>query len=363
MTLSWNVITKNMHPHEQLQEKLREKISKLERHLEHFPPDAVHLQVALDRHKKKQLFTAALTLRVPSNVLRSSKGAADPIPALDQAVKALLREISSFKSALRREAARKRAFHREQEVKKVPARFAAQPLGPGQGPQTLGDVVRQLLEAEYNQLLLYVRHQIEQAELELAVPKGAIDAEAVADEVARQAITRPESKPDDRTYRVWIYSLARRELDHRCRDLRDHARTDISIETASELAELPTQDESEASGGFMPFFEGTREELDAQTANGLPDFHSLPPDLAMSDKDLIDHLQSLAKDWPPEDRAIFQLHFLEGFEADEVAMLEKKRPAETEHLIEQVQSRLRQALTEALQAKASRLTYDRKQRK
>src|SRR5436190_7050042 len=43
----WNLVTKNRHGHELLREKLREKIHKLETHLKHFPPGAVHLQIRL----------------------------------------------------------------------------------------------------------------------------------------------------------------------------------------------------------------------------------------------------------------------------------------------------------------------------
>jgi len=103
MTLKWNLVTKRMRPHGQLQKKLQEKIGKLETHLEHFPADAVQLQVNLEQHPKKPLFLAALTLRLPSNTLRAEKQGADPVPALDQAVKTLLRELVVLKSALRRE--------------------------------------------------------------------------------------------------------------------------------------------------------------------------------------------------------------------------------------------------------------------
>jgi len=103
MTLKWTLVTKRMRPHGQLQKKLQEKIGKLETHLEHFPTDAVQLQVNLEQNPKKAQFVAALTLRLPSNTLRAEKQGSDPIPALDQAVKALLREIVVLKSALRRE--------------------------------------------------------------------------------------------------------------------------------------------------------------------------------------------------------------------------------------------------------------------
>jgi ribosome-associated translation inhibitor RaiA len=61
------------------------------------------LQVNLEKSTKRNWFLAALTLRLPSNILRAQKSNADPIPALDQAIKALLREIAGLKSALRHE--------------------------------------------------------------------------------------------------------------------------------------------------------------------------------------------------------------------------------------------------------------------
>jgi len=103
MRLNWNVVTKGMRPHAQLQSKLEQKIAKLETHLEHFPPDAVHLQVNLERHPKRVWFTTGLTLRLPSNILQSEKSGPDPLPVFDQAIKALLREVAGLKSALRRE--------------------------------------------------------------------------------------------------------------------------------------------------------------------------------------------------------------------------------------------------------------------
>ena len=103
MKLNWTLLTKRMRPHAQLRNKLQDKIEKLEKHIEHFPTDAVHLQVALERHPKKLSFDAALTLWLPSNVLRAEKSGPDPIPAFDQAIKTLLREVAVLKSDLRRE--------------------------------------------------------------------------------------------------------------------------------------------------------------------------------------------------------------------------------------------------------------------
>ncbi len=113
MILKWSLTAKGFRPHDQLRKKLEQKIPKLESHLEHFPPDAVFLEVHLERHPRKTLFGAGLTLRLPSHLLRAEKSAADPVPAFDQAIKALLREIAAFKSGLRRESEWKRVRRRQ----------------------------------------------------------------------------------------------------------------------------------------------------------------------------------------------------------------------------------------------------------
>jgi len=160
--------------HEQLRRKPRCKLTKLERHLQRFPPDAVHLQVVLEKHPKKELFGAGLSLRVPSNILRSEKQAPDPVPALDRATKTLLRQLAGFKSGLRREALWKRKERRAQLHSAKGSRFCAAPMANGTGPQNEGEVIRALMERHYAELLRYVRrhlwHEVRLGE----VPAGAM---------------------------------------------------------------------------------------------------------------------------------------------------------------------------------------------
>jgi ribosomal subunit interface protein len=193
--LTWNLVTKNFRAHEQLQGKMRQKLTKLERHLQRFPRDAVHLQVALEKLPKKNLFSAALVLRVPSNILRSEKRAPDPVPAIDLATKALLRQLSGFKSHLRREALWKRKERRADLRAAKAFRFAAAPMADGTGPQTDSDVLRALIEQNNSRLLRYVRryswHEVALGK----ISPGAVDARAVVDEVERQALASPGKKP------------------------------------------------------------------------------------------------------------------------------------------------------------------------
>jgi ribosomal subunit interface protein len=138
--LPWNLVTKNLHGHELLRKKIHQKISKLEIHLKHFPVGTVHLHIALERHPKREFYTAALTLRVPSNILHSKSPRPDLIKAFDDAVKALLREVESLKAELRREAFWRRKARRGQLREWKTSGFSAQPQAERTGPQSEQDV-------------------------------------------------------------------------------------------------------------------------------------------------------------------------------------------------------------------------------
>ena len=71
------------------------------------------MQVNLERHPKRVWFATAPALRLPSNILQSKKSGPDPVPVFDQAVKALLREVTVLKSALRRESDWQRVARRK----------------------------------------------------------------------------------------------------------------------------------------------------------------------------------------------------------------------------------------------------------
>jgi ribosomal subunit interface protein len=138
-TFHWSLVTKNLHGHEMLRKQIHEKIGKLERHLKHFPPDTVHLQIMLGRQPKKSLHTVALNLRVPSNILHSEKSSTDVIKAFDDAVDALLREVESLKARLRRERLWKRQPRREQLHRLKARGFTAEVAPDGAGRQAPDD--------------------------------------------------------------------------------------------------------------------------------------------------------------------------------------------------------------------------------
>jgi ribosomal subunit interface protein len=341
MTIQWNLVTKHLHGHELLRKKLRQKIAKLEKHLQHFPPDTVHLHVALERNPKKEFYTAALTLRVPSNILRSEKSSPDLIKAFDDAVKSLLRELESLKAQLRRDTFWKRKERREQLRQLKAARFAAEPQTEGVGPQSLGDVIRELLASHHARLLRYVRRHLWHAVTARELPANAIDPRAVVDEVARRALAAPERKPDKLSYLLWLYVLARQELARRRKALQAQAEETVSLEKVQALEDDGAEAEGYDAEQPLDIIERELEPPVVPTGDVLPDPAAVSPAEIVSRRELLAELRRTANAWPRPEREVFELHFVEGFEPDEVAMILGQPVASVRKLIEAVQQRVR----------------------
>lgn len=300
--------------------------------------------VVLEKHPKKELFGAGLSLRVPSNILRSEKQALNPVPALDRATKTPLRQLAGFKSGLRREALWKRKERRAQLHSAKGSRFCAAPMANGTGPQNEGEVIGALMERHYAELLRYVRrhlwHEVRLGE----VPAGAIDARAVVDEVARQALAAPEKKPADSGFLLWLYQLARKELTRRCKALQAEAREAVSLEEPRVLPE-----DAEAAAGYEPeqpldIVEQVVEPPVVETKDLIPDGRSAPPDEVVGQRELLEEMQKTVNRWPQPEREAFELHFVEGFEPIEVGMILGLTTQGANELLASITNRLRSAL-------------------
>ncbi|MBI5388544.1 MAG: HPF/RaiA family ribosome-associated protein [Verrucomicrobia bacterium] len=346
MTLAWNIVSKHIRPHEQLQQKIREKIAKLEQHLQHFPPDAVHLLISLERHPRTGVFRAGLTLRLPSNILHSVKTAkGDPVPAFDKAVRAMLRELEDLKSELRREDTWRQRGRRAELRAMKPLRFTNEPHPVG--PQTLADTLAEMIKRYHGRLLYHAQRELHRDQEDGEVPRGAIKPEVVVDEVVRQALIAPGKKPEDVSYRLWLYSLLRRELKRRYRRLRVDGERNVPIEEmtlAPEDAELNEGYDAEQPLGII-----AQRLAPTLVSRGdqLPDTHLEDPAAVAEEHDLIDYLHRVTASWPEKERAVFDLHFLEGFDENEVAMLEGLQRDKAKAMIDDVQLRLRGVLLQA----------------
>src|SRR5213594_311179 len=205
-------------------------------------------------------------------------------------------------------------------------------------------MIRALIEQHHAELLRFVRRHLWH-EVSLGnVPAGAIDAPAVVDEVALQALAAPEHKPAGFGFLLWFYRLARQELSRRCKTLQAQARETVALEEPRVLPE-----DAEAAAGYEPeqpldIIEQTLEPPVVEAKDLIPDGRAAPPDAVIAQKELLEQVQKMANIWPKPEREAFELYFVEGFEPDEIAMMLSLSTKNANELLTSIRARVRETL-------------------
>ncbi|MBN2130102.1 MAG: HPF/RaiA family ribosome-associated protein [Sedimentisphaerales bacterium] len=345
MIINWNIVDRAGQDHDVIAAKLRPKIAKLEKHLAHFPRDAVHLQIGLDSRASDKTYEVTLNLRVPSDVLHVSKESESLIAALDEGVNTLVRRLKRLKARYRKDHTWK---HRRAE--RIPERevaFTEGPLPARQGPQSREDAVVEVLKQDYACLLGFVSRRLTEYVGGGSIPRGAIDPHDIVDCVAEYALRNPELKPESMDYHSWCSSLAFRETRKAVRLYAEEARISVTVDLDSSPEAVPNGDDDlEPEELALNLLQNYLEPDETTLADLIPDPHAESPETEVARMDMLAALRSVSRQWPNTDREIFQLHFLEGMSVDDVAHAFGCERAAVETAVSRIGARLRSVLTE-----------------
>ena len=343
--IKWNIINKNLSPGFIAKEKLARKIAELGKYLVHFRPETLYLQVTLEKLAENGTYTVRLTLRLPSNILHVEKTDGDLLQAIDCTIAALKSELSLLKAEARGDYRWKRSAWSARRNAEEALVFS-EPMESGAGPQSQVDIVADLLAAHDEHLLAHARRGVRMAELSGELPRGAVEARDIVDEAARICLLHPEEKPDELTHEQWFYRLIRDELVRHRRQLAQEQlfRTEPRGEPQGSL-----EDEAEGYDAEQPLDLITRE---IEPEEDLPeeriaDPALVPPDAAIAGKELVEWFQQEVKCWPASEQEAFELYYLVGLDAGEIAMIRQERKEGTEALLAEIQLGLRDLLRRA----------------
>ena len=335
MTYTWNSTTKNIHI-ENLGLKFNRKLDKIKRHLVHFSENSVHLEIAVEKNSKKELFTAKLTLHVPSNVLHAEKSAGKFMTAFDNAADALVREIQSLKADLcgaeKWESKERRGLLHAGKA----TRFAPIP-SLQEISQPIPEILPELFHQHRSRLGYELKQMIRRDEDAGVIPRDGIDAENIMDEVERIALRGPNSRPAEQTYKVWFFSLAQNELQRRCEKLRRKVRE------MNSSAEFSPENES---ASYQPSAAHEIRRRKFEPPPTVPLSEVLGEEKAMAlegagaEQEFWEELNRTADGWPDQRRAVFDLHFLGGFGPVEISALNRMPRERVEDIVSDLHIRV-----------------------
>jgi DNA-directed RNA polymerase specialized sigma24 family protein len=194
-------------------------------------------------------------------------------------------------------------------------------------------------------MVAHATRELRMAELVDELPRGIIEARDVVDEVARICLEQPCKKPETLSYEQWFYQLIRQELDRQCRLFAEerHRRIELAPQEGA------SDDESEGYDAECPLgiITSEIEPEESLPEHQIPDQAALPPDAAVSGQELVAILQQEIKHWPADEQQVFELHFLVGFEAHEIAMIRRQTKRQVETTIGTIHSRLREFMRDS----------------
>jgi ribosome-associated translation inhibitor RaiA/DNA-directed RNA polymerase specialized sigma24 family protein len=288
---SWNIVTRNLRENPFLPERILRKIRALERHLQRFPPDAVHLVVEFERHARKEEHRAVLTLRLPSHILHTDKSAKSITAALSSAVKSLLQELKTLKARLREES------HWKRKTRRKKLAFSSTPRESGSEPQSVTEIREAFVESHRSPLTRFARR---------AAKRGYSQDEPVTDGELAELVGEAKDK---------LAALSKR------RKLTNHR---------AQLYRLVREAIAQRSSGSRK----------GHSASAL----SSPPGETSRKVGLLSAMDQVLAMLSPFEQEVFDLYYVEGFETDEIAMITRKPEKQVKDALDVIENRIRRSL-------------------
>lgn len=207
--------------------------------------------------------------------------------------------------------------------------------------------ISELLEADYPRLLRFIRRQLNEYVIAETTPVGALDPRDIVDRVAEDVLKHPGLKPHEMDEHTWFLSLAYRQTRKAVRRYLDECDREVPVDLDIEADLEPVSpDDLEPEEFRLNLLLEAIEPTEETQADYIPDPQSRPPDVTAAEEELVSALRSLARRWPKMEREIFEMHYLEGMGAEDIATTLGCAVTKVNHQIARIQNTLRRRLVQ-----------------
>jgi len=315
-----------------IDKEIQHWISKVQRRLEVFRPDLVHLKGLVERNSPRKGTGVSLNLRLPSGQMAAHESAPSPTTAIKASFEDLLAQIGKHKELLRNSHSWRRrpspgASPREEAP--VEAR-----RGSSAPESATAEDVRAYVKENLGRMRLFVEREISFRENSGEVEPDSLSWEEVVHEAVARALDERIEKPDPRALEPWLYRLAIRALDDF--EARLAGANQVDLNGPHERTNLHARDEARLQF-YQPDESITRE-------NAIADERlSTPEQIAYSDE-MMSLVQLALRKAGQREREAFILHALEGFSLAEISSILDRTPDEVRKSVNQARERLRRSL-------------------
>lgn len=318
-----------------LQKLIKQQTEKLERYLQVFRPELVHLKGIVEENSVRQGIMVSLNLRLPSGQMASQETSPTAITALKLAFDDIVGQLKKHKDLLRNQHSwPRRRGPQHAEISTVPFEDTLAAVKP---EQVSANDISEYINVNFPRLRRYIERELRYREDQEQLIAGSVTVEDVVNEAIANALSEGYEKPERMKLEPWIHRLATDAIGKLSSDGNDEGR--IPLERSRGVQNVRGTDDA------LLQFHQPDEKLFEENVIADPTANN-PEELAAR-RELIGLIETTLRDAGRTEREAFIFYTIEGFTLDEIADI-------TNHTVEEVRaaiSRAREHLQRALPMK------------
>ena len=297
-----------------VEKDVQHQIEKLQKRLQVFRPELVHLKGVVEEVSAKAGTSVSLNLRLPSGQMAVQTAAPTPTAAVKAAFEDLLQQVNKHKDLLRASHKWKRDRRGNSTRPGIPVREVPfeQTLAAVFPATISADDIRSYVNVNLARLDRYVEREIYFREAQETIIPGSISKEEVIDEAIAAALSDGQEKPEKLALEPWLYRQAIRAMD-------ELSRTDESNGNAVHLEDSARQ--PNVRGSDEPELQFHQPDESITGATVIPDARVATPEQIMASDELLRLIASALRDLGAGPREAFILHAVEGFSVEEIVAI------------------------------------------
>lgn len=307
-----------------LDKQVKHHLEKLNKHLQVFRPDLVHIKGIVEESSAREGCIVSLNLRLPSGQMAAQEKSPTAAAAIRAAFDGLTEQLKHHKQVLRS----KHKWMRHRDTDRRDADIASfESTIAVVRPETVSPLdIAGYIDVNLPRLQRFVERQIAFREsLGELLPDQIAPDDVVAEAIAT-ALGDELEKPERMKIEPWLYRLAMEAIDRIAVSEGDAA--DVPLERRHRVQNVQASDEAR-----LQFHQPDDRLLEEDT---IADGHADNPEQVTARQELIKLVQAALRDARRSDREIFILHAIEGFGLEEIAAI-------TNHTLEEVRGSVRKA--------------------
>ena len=308
-----------------LEKLITQQTEKLERYLQVFRPELVHLKGIVTENPAPQGVSVSLNLRLPSGQMAAHETGTTDVAAVKSAFSELTEQLKKHKQLLRNEHKwQRRRGPQRVTVSTVPFEETIAAVKPD---TIMPSDVSRYVNVNLPRLQRFIERELDHRVNEGLLSPGQIEMEDVVGEAIASALDEHQEKPERMKLEPWMHRLAVHAIDKLAAG-GDSNSDDVPLESSFGEQNVRASDEAVLQ------FHQPDEKL--MQENVIADPTANNPEELAARRELIGLVEATLRDAGRAEREAFIFYTIEGFTLDEIADI-------TGHSVEEVRAAVRKA--------------------